>query len=153
MIPKPSRPSMQVTMYGVGNNHNGNRIDDGSRISRGKKCFHLTIPMSLAYIEEPGNNDNSFSSKQDNLLGSLGLGKYSGSGEHFFDQSHCSPNFSGGFLSAGSKINEMTHRERKSRLVPRRGSKNIDMVGMAGDKYGVGAYNGGFKKGGYKSQL
>ena len=85
MIPKPSRPSMQVTMYGVGNNHSGNRIDDGSRKSRGKKCFHMTIPMSLAYIEEPGNNDNSFSSKQDNLLGSLGLGKYSGSGEHYFD--------------------------------------------------------------------
>ena len=79
---------MQGTTHGVGNDHRGNGRDDGSRSSRGKQNVHLTIPTSSSYTEEPQTNDNSFSSDQDDLIGSLGLGKYGGSGEHSFDQSH-----------------------------------------------------------------
>ena len=56
------------------------------------------------------------------------MGNYGGIGEHSFDQSHCSANFSGGFLPVGSKIAEMTHRERKFRLIVCRGRENIEVV-------------------------
>ena len=116
---------MQVTTHGVGNYCCGNGRDDGVRSSRGKHHLHLKTPTSPAYIEEPGTNDDYFSSKWDDLLGSLGIGKYGGSGEHSFEQSHCSANFSEGFLPVGSKITEMTHRERKARLMACRGRGNI----------------------------
>ena len=153
VIPKSSRPPMQGTTHEVGNDRRGNGSDDGSRCSRGKQRTHPTIPTSSAYIEEPRTNDNSFSSEQDDLLGSLGLGKYGGSGEHSFDQSHCSANFAGGFLPVGSKITDMTHRERKAKLMARRGRKNIEVVGVAGEQCDGRADNDGSKKGGYKSQL
>ena len=47
----------------------------------------------------------------------------------------------------------MTHRDRKARLVARKGRKNIEVVGMAGEQYYGGADDDGFFKGGYKSQL
>ena len=103
--------------------------------------------MYSSYKEDPHTNDNYFSSNQDDLLRSLGLGPYCGSVEHSFDQSHCSANFAGGFLPVGSKITEMTHRERKSRLMAHRGREQIDVVGMAGEKYDGGVDNDGFKKG------
>ena len=79
------------------------------------------------------------------LLRSLGLGKYGGRGEHSFDHSHCSDNFSGGSLPVGSKITEMNHRKRKARLMARRGRKNIKVVvGMAGEQYYVEADDDGF---------
>ena len=81
------------------------------------------------------------------MLGILGLGKYGGSGEHLFDQSHCYENFSGLFLPVGSKITEMTHWERNARLVMRIGSKYIEVLGMEGGKYGGGADNYGSKMG------
>ena len=115
--------------------------------------MHRKIPTSLAYIEDPRTNDNYFSYKRDDLLGNIRLGKYGGSDEHSFDQSHCSTNFSGGFMPVGSKITEMTHRDRKFRLMTRRGRENIEVVGMASDKYDGGAAVDGLKKGGYKSQL
>ena len=51
----------------------------------------------------------------------LGLWNYGGSGEHYFDQSNWYAKFSGGLLPVGSKITEMTHRERKAILVALRG--------------------------------
>ena len=51
------------------------------------------------------------------------MGKYGGSDEHSFDQRHFSENFFGELLPVGSKITEMTHKERKSRLMESRGEK------------------------------
>ena len=137
---------MQVTTHGVGNYCCGNGRDDGVRSSRGKHHLHLKTPTSPAYIEEPGTNDDYFSSKWDDLLGSLGIGKYGGSGEHSFEQSRCSANFSGVLLAVGSKMTEMNYRERKSRLVARRARENINVVEMVGEKYYEGADYDGLKK-------
>ena len=63
------------------------------------------------------------------------MGKYVANSEHSFEQSHCYANFSGIFLHVGSKITEMTHMERKDRLIARRGRGNILVVGMPGEKY------------------
>ena len=103
VIPKSSRPPVQVKPHKVGNDHCGNGRDDGSRSSRGNQHSHLTILTSLAYTEEPQTNGNYFISKQDDLLGSLGLGKYGGSSEHSFDQSYSSANFAREFLPVWSK--------------------------------------------------
>ena len=88
-------------MHEVVNYFHGNVRDVGSRSIRVKQRPHLIILESSAYTEEPLTNDNSFISKWDNLLGSLGLRKYGGSGENQFDQSYCSSDFAGGFLSYG----------------------------------------------------
>ena len=44
------------------------------------------------------------------------------------------------------KITEMIHRERKSRIMAHRGRKNIEVVGMEGEKYDGGADNYGSDK-------
>ena len=75
------------------------------------------------------------------------MGKYGGSGEHSFGQSHCSANFVWEFLPVGSKITEMTHRERNSRIMERGGRKNIEVVRMSVEKYDGGVENDGLKKG------
>ena len=108
---------MQGTTHEVGNDRRINRRDDGSRSRRVNQRSHLKTPMYLAYTEEPRTNDNSFRSEQEELLEILGMGKYGGSSEHSFGQSHYSANFSGGLLPVGSKITEMTHRERNFRLM------------------------------------
>ena len=79
----------------------------------------MTIPTSFSYTYDPRPNDNHFRSDQYKLLGSLGLGKYSGIGENSFDLIYCSATFSGGFLPVGSKIPEMDHRDIKYRLMAR----------------------------------
>ena len=53
------------------------------------------------------------------------MGEYGGIDEHSFDQSHCSSKILGGFLPIGSKITDMTHMERKARLVTCIGKENI----------------------------
>ena len=93
----------------------------------------------MAYAEEPRTNANSFRSVQDNLLGRIGLGKYGGSGEQSFDQSQCCANFPGGLLPVGSKITDITHRDRYARLMAHRGRENIKVVGIAGEQYDGGA--------------
>ena len=50
-------------------------------------------------------------------------------------------------MPVGSKITEMTHRDRKFRLMTHRGRENIEVVGMASDKYDGGAAVDGKKKG------
>ena len=79
MILESSRTPMQVTPYEVGDDCHGNGRDDGGRISRVNQCLYMTIPASLAHTEEPRTNNNYFSSKREDLLGRLGLGKYGGS--------------------------------------------------------------------------
>ena len=69
------------------------------------------------------------------------MGNYGGSSEHSSDQSHCSANFSGGFQPVGSNITEMTHRERKARLMVCRGRGSIEVVGVAGEQYDVGEFH------------
>ena len=73
----------------------------------------------------------------------LGLWKYGGSGEHSFDQSNWYANFAGRLLHVGSKVTEMTHRERKARIMARRGRENTKLVGMAGGQYYGGEYDNG----------
>ena len=126
---------MKGTTNEVGNDCRGNVRYDRIRISRGKHRSHVKILKPLAYTEEPHTNDNYFISKQDDLLGSLGMGKYVANSEHSFEQSHCYANFSGIFLHVGSKITEMTHMERKDRLIARRGRGSIWVVGMPGEKF------------------
>ena len=67
------------------------------------------------------------------------MGKYVGSSEYYFDQSHCYANFVGLFLPAGSKITKMNHRDKNARLKTQIGRENIEMVGIAGERYYGGA--------------
>ena len=103
VIPKSSRPSMQGTTHEVDNESCGNVRYGGSRSSGGKKHLHMKITESLAYTEDPRTNDNYFRSERDDLIDSLGMGKYGGSGEHLFVQIHCSVNFSGYSFLLGQK--------------------------------------------------
>ena len=59
-----------------------------------QRSYLKTLTFST-YTEEPLTNDNYFSSERDSLLGSLGLGKYSGSGEHSFHKIQYSTIFAG----------------------------------------------------------
>ena len=86
---------MQGTTYKVGNDHRRNGIYGGSRSNRGKHRSHLTILTSSYYTEDPRTNENCFIYQREDLLESLGMGKYSGSDEHSFDQSHCYAKFYG----------------------------------------------------------
>ena len=94
--PKSSRSPMQVTTHKVDDNSIGNIRYDGSMSIRGKQHSHQTVPTSVIYKEYPWNDDNYFRSERDNLLRSLVLEKYGGSGKSFFKHIHCSTNFSGG---------------------------------------------------------
>ena len=138
---------MQGTTHKVGNDCRGNGRDEGSSSSRFKQCQHLKIEMSSAYTEDPRTNDNYFSSKWDNIIGSFSLGNYGGSGKHSCDQSHFPAKFSVGFLPVGSKITEMTHRERKAILMVCRGGVNAEVVGMEVEHYYGGADYDGKKRG------
>ena len=138
---------MQGTMYKVGNSRLRNGRCDVIRSSSGKHRSHMKTLTYLAYTEESWTNDNSYISKWYDLLGGLCLGKYGGSSENSYDQSHYSANFSGEFLPVGSKINDMNHRERKARLMERRGRGNIEAVGMTGEQYDGGADDDGKKRG------
>ena len=70
--------------------------------------------------------------------------EYGGSSENYFDQSHCFAKFSGGFLPVGSKISEITHRERKSRPMACRGRENFEVLGMGVEQYYGVADSAGF---------